>query len=792
MKNLLVSFRSFFKGGKNNLIRILSLAVGLAMGLVLIAMVYYEQTFDNFFPDNERIYMIYSNYSDNIKAMEPYGMVSGAIAPGMKAEIPEVEAATRYWLVYGANIVTPDKKKYAGNAAFADPYLFDVLQRPILAGDPIKVLSEPMKMMVSSEIAERMGGIEAVMNKVVEVENYPGRTLTIGGVFESLPLNTHLRYDFCVSILSVGQFMYDGSMNWAGNDGYRGYVKLRPGTDPQSLAPAIRAMQVKHQSIEKIEERGIKMSYTLYPLVDIHKKSPEVKERTILLSLLAFAILFAAIMNYVLIVISSLVNRAKEMAVNKCYGASNRNIYNKMMIETIADMFMALLLGIFLIFVFRGMIQTILGTSLVTLLNTRSILLLAGVCVVIFLIAAIVPANLYSRIPVATAFRRFNETRRYWKFGLLFLQFLATGFFATLLLIISQQYNFMVKDNPGYNYQNLGYCNARHLPSTSRQSLMEELSSLPEIEKVATASSLLMSESSGNDLRLPGKKESLFNIQDLYNIGNQYLDFMEIPVIEGVSFQENVSSSHEVMISRSCRDMLLSLVDWQDGVIGKGLYISEHSKNPNDAFTICGVYEDIRTGVIGSQDTRPSIMFYSDQPQDYVLFKYIEQTPEAAQKVAGILERMFPDREMYVYSYTQELIGRYNESKLFRDQVLVGGLLAILITIIGLIGYTNDEMNRRKKETAIRKVNGATIKDILLLFLRNISWMAIPALILGAAVASYIAVKIWLVKFADKADLSPLLFITSIGIVLIIILSVVSLNCYKTARENPADTVKAE
>jgi len=797
MKKLLITFRSFFKRGKNNYIKILSLAIGLAMGLVLIAKVYYEQTFDDFFPDCEQIYQIRTNYSDKDKDWEPYDKVSGAIAPGMKAEIPEVEVATRYWLISyepdNARIITPDKQKYSGSPIFADSCLFDVFPREVLAGDPKKVLAEPMQIMISDKIAKKMGGVEAAMFKVVEVENYPGRTLTIGGVFKALPLNSHLWYDICVSMPSLPQFMpFDGRMNWMGNDGYQGYVKLRPGTDPKSLAPAIRNMQEKHQPMEMMKERGIDIGYSLYPLTDIHKESPTTKMRSLLLSVVAFAILFAAIMNYILIVISSLVNRAKEMAVNKCYGASEKNIYGKMMLETLVDMTFALLIAVLLIAFFQGTIETLLASSVFELVNPRSILLMIGVCVVIFLITAIIPANLYSRIPVAMAFRRFNENRRQWKLLLLFFQFAAAGFFAILLMIVVKQYNFMINDNPGYNHENLAGCDLSRVNASTRQSIMEEVSRLPEVASIATADRIPIGGASGNRLSLPGEKESLFNIVDMYGVGNGYMDFMQIPVVEGTSFRENISSSSEVMISRACRDKLLSLTGWTDGVIGKGICITEHSRNENDAYTICGVYDDIRLGVIGAEDDRPSLMFYGNQPLAYLLIRFVNETPEAIQKVNDILERQLPDRELYVSSYTHEIRGRYNESKLFRDQLLLGGLIAILISIIGLVGYTNDEMNRRKKETAIRKVNGATIKDILLLFMKNISWIALPALILGGAIAAYVAIKEWLVRFTEKADLPPLLFVVGGFLVLVIILGVVVLNCYRAANENPAETVKAE
>ncbi|MDR0394978.1 MAG: hypothetical protein LBH77_07470, partial [Tannerella sp.] len=140
-------FRSFFKRGKNNLVKILSLSVGLTLGLVLIARVYFEQSYNDFFPDKERIYQVMSSYSKS-EGTKSYSQTSGGVAIGMKDELPEVEFATRYtWLVSGAVLVTPDKKKYYGNVVMGDSSLFDVFPRPVLSGDVKDVLSRPMYVM---------------------------------------------------------------------------------------------------------------------------------------------------------------------------------------------------------------------------------------------------------------------------------------------------------------------------------------------------------------------------------------------------------------------------------------------------------------------------------------------------------------------------------------------------------------------------------------------------------------------------------------------------------------------
>lgn len=103
------------------------------------------------------------------------------------------------------------------------------------------------------------------------------------------------------------------------NDRNRGYVKLQEGITPESLAPAIYQMQERHQPLEELRNSGLDLTYTLFPLISLHSNSKEVKNITLILSIIAFALLMTTVLNYLLIVITALLQRSKEVAVNKCY-----------------------------------------------------------------------------------------------------------------------------------------------------------------------------------------------------------------------------------------------------------------------------------------------------------------------------------------------------------------------------------------------------------------------------------------------------------------------------------------
>lgn len=227
---------------------------------------------------------------------------------------------------------------------------------------------------------------------------------------------------------------------------------------------------------------------------------------------------------------------------------------------------------------------------------------------------------------------------------------------------------------------------------------------------------------------------------------------MEIPVIEGRSFTENIPVSDEVMVNRAFVEKMKEFVDWPDGAVGKSIYISEHDRYGSKYYTICGVYENYIMGSLIDMDARPSVLFYRQRPSAHLLVKFHRMTPDAVGKVNERLKELMPGQEPKLTVYSVQMVDLYSSSRKFRDEVMIGGLITLIISLIGLIGYTNDEVNRRRKELAIRKVNGATMKDILRIFLKDVLRIALPAILLGCGI-SYFVAEHWQRQFVEKIPL---------------------------------------
>ena len=786
------------KKNSDILIKVLSLGIGLAVGIVLIAKVFFELSYDSFYKDIDRVYTIRTWYSQQGDEHD-YGQVSGAVAVGFMEEVPGVEAGTRTTYVFnGDTYLDENGNKLKATLVCADTCFFKVFDRPILAGDPVKVLSKWGCVMVSRSFAEKMvddmpgqagHDVSSVIGKQIANADMDGLKLTIEGVFEDFPKNGSLDYDILLSMETYGKQSTD---NWLGNDRYKGYVKLMPGIDPNTLTEAIRKMQEAHQPLEQIEAQGTSLKYFLKPFSNMHTSSPEVKTQVILLSIVAALLIIISLLNYILIVISSMVKRSKEVGVRKCYGAEGKHIYGMLTKEALLHIVLSLVIAAIIIFAGRGIVENLLGVPFQTLLVSQSIMAIAAVLLFVLVISIVVPAELYQRIPVYAALKNYTENSRRWKLGLLGVQVLINVFLVVMMLIIGRQYQKVSNADTGYDYKNLYYFDLFDGDRQAQVRAVETLKRLPEVSGVAASYNLPYMGSNGDNVSLPEDDRELFNIADQYDCSPEFYDLMGIRFLEGRAPRD----SSEVVVDEKFVQKMAEFTDWNDGAVGKQVFITGHGENgmmDKGYFTISGVYKSYLIGNLQGVDERPSALFYGEigsmsSWMPHILFKV---SPEALVNVRGALNEALPDKEINIVSYEEQMRAAYADSKKMRNTMAIGAVFSLLIALLGLIGFIRDESLRRSKEMAVRKINGATTSDILSVFAKDIMKLsAVMAVI--ACIAAYFVARKWLEQFAEKVSLHPLYFIGGALLVLTIVLGVVVLNCLRIARANPVESLKAE
>lgn len=771
------------------LIKVLSLSIGLSVGIVLIAKVFFELSYDSFYKDIDRVYTIRNYYSQHGDEHD-YGQVSGAVPVGFMEEVPGIEVGTRTTFVFNGDIyLDADGNKLKGILVCADTCFFKVFDRPILAGDPVQVLGKWGSVMVNRSFAEKMGGVQECIGKQIANADMDGLKMTIEGVFDDFPKNGSLDYDILLSMDTYGKRSTD---NWLGNDRYKGYVKLAPGIDPNALSDAIRKMQEAHQPLEQMEAQGISMRYFLSPFSTMHTSSPKVKTQVILLSIIAALLIIISLLNYILIVISSMVKRSKEVGVRKCYGAEGKHIYWMLTKESLLHMSLSLVIAAMIIFAGRGIVENLLGVPFQTLLVPQSIVAIAAVLLFVLVISIVVPAELYQRIPVLAAIKNHTENSRRWKLSLIGVQVLINVFLVVMMLIIGSQYQKVSNADTGYDYKNLYYFDLFDGDRHAQVRAVETLRRLPEVSGVAAAYNLPYSGSNGDNVYLPEDDRELFNIADQYECSPEFYELLNIRFVEGRAPRD----SSEVVVDEKFVQKMACFTDWSDGAVGKQVFITGHGGNgmmDKGYFTISGVYKSFLIGNLQDVDERPGALFYGEigsmaHWMPHILFKV---RPDALEKVRGALNEALPDKEINIVSYAEEMRAAYADSKKMRNTMALGIVFSLLIALLGLIGFIKDESLRRSKEMAVRKINGATTQDILSIFAKDIMKLSAVMAVIACAAAFFVAHK-WLEQFAEKVSLNPLYFISGAALTLLIVLSVVVLNCLKIARANPVDSLKNE
>lgn len=776
----------------NSAIKIFSLGLGMAIGMVIIAQVCFQLAYDRHIPDVENVYMIRTEFNQQGSVSE-FPNISGAVAPGFKNDVPGVSEATRFTHLFESDrYFDEEKNMIVAEKGFllADSCFFKIFERKFLSGDPQEALkSWTAAVAVSRTFAERLGGVEEAIGQTVVNEERPDLPFNIVGVYEDFPENSTIKVDVVSCIEAMRR---ESVENWLGNDRYNGFVKLEAGIDGASLAPAIRQMQLLHQPVEEFEQTGSSLRYFLTPLKTYHISTPMVRSLVIILSVIAFLLLLISLLNYLLLAITEVIKRSREVGVRKCYGAGSKHIYLMLFKESFLNIFLSLAVSVTVILGLKNLIENLTRSHLTDMLIPQTWWAVGLTILVILLVSALVPARLYERIPISSAFRGYKETRRKWKKSLLTFQFTINVFMILMLLVGTLQYQKVINEDVGYDTENLVYIELGGTPKSSIPAILDKMNSLAFVEGAAATYGLPISSASGNNVYFAGDTKQLFNIADQYEASEGYHSLMGFRLVEG----DYPKTADDVLVSQSFLVRMAQFADWSDGAVGKDVCISEHSEVTETdvkSFTVCGVVEDVRIGDALSNDTRPAVWFLGD-PDDYMktlAVRLSEVNQKNVESLSSVVKELGNELNIDVRLYTETMRDMYVFQKNIRNTFLVGALAALLIAFFGLVGFIGDETNRRSAEIAVRKVNGAQSSEVVKMFVLDILKLAVIAVIIGDA-AGWYAISYWLQQFADKVEIQAWHFISADLLFLVIIVSIVALSSLKVSLSNPSEALKKD
>lgn len=806
---VLAAIRALPAKGRRNGIKILSLGLGLAVSLVLLTKVCFEQTYDSCFEGADRICYVTESATIN-ESEQSHEKTPGGIAPRMKEYFPCIEEASRWTpLTSDTKVILQDSKRKANveRVILADSCFFKILDRKCLAGSLVEPLGMKANAVVSSSMAMKLSGsdnsasaAESVLGKVFTLEDDVNNVaVTISGVYEDYPANTSYRPDVVVSLSSISMYgMVDKSDGVAGNDRYMSMIKL---TDKSAIEQVNKGMGgfIKHfLPTEEMLEAGFKIRFTAHSYEDYHNESGDARNMMLVLTFVALALLITAVLNYLLIVISNSVSRSREMALRKCMGSDTCDMYSMMTAESLVHTVAACIIAILLVYASRGTVETLAGTSVADLFAGKPLLVATAVVILVFLLNAIIPAAMYNRIPVATVFRNYVAGKRMWKRALLAIEFSAVAFLGVMLSIVTMQYNQLVTTDLGFDCEHTAIVNLSGLESSQKKSLMEEIRRVPDVADATFCNQNPFGRYSGNNVQLPGSTQALFNISDAYWNDSHWLDVMGIKIVKGKPFTEDEFYDDEVIIDTKFEEMLKANTGWGD-VIGKEIMVTEHTDGKATS-VITGVFEPITQGLYAGEEeffeTRPMAAFYINpdltcQAFNHIIIKYHNLTSEAVAKTKAVLEKAVPNRDMDIRPFRYLRLDDFKETLNTRNTILIGGIVTLLIAIIGLIGYTIDEVKRRSKEIAIRRVCGALFSEIQSLFVKDIMLIAVPSVIVGCVLAAIVA-EHWQQQFMVHVGLPWWVFAVTSALILLLVAITSVTYVSIVATSNPTESIKTE
>lgn len=769
MKQLYYVVQTLLHGRNANVIKIVSLGLGLMMSILLFARVAFDLSMDTCFKDYRNLYQVWSVFTIKGKSMPPQQKNLGPLTGAIFHQFPdEVESAVTInsWAL-PLPLYNGDKK-FDEITISADSLFFETMGIEVLKGNPRQDLQQKDVVYLSERLAKRIFGEENPTGKILR---YGDETdFTVKGVFATLPENSTLHAEVVVSMPTV--WARNINYGWSGGDSWEGYVRVKPDTDIESLNKRIE--QIIEQNIPASDNFSIK-AY-IQSMYDTFQGYKDVQRRRIITSLLAGAILFIAAMNYVLISISSLSRRAKAIGVHKCSGAETGTIFGMFLWETAIIIFFAILLMVFLVLNFQDFIEECVmdGFRLESFFISRIMWIPLAVVALLFCIGGILPAQLFARIPVTQVFKRYTEGKKGWKRPLLFVQFAGVAFVAGLTCVIWMQLGHINNLDLGYNKERVAVCGHSFSPEEA-MTIKHFYEELPYVEAVTSSGGYPIWGYSG-EMVSEIQGQALFSTRFDYWIEN-YPSFMGMSFVQGRMPREK----DEVAVNET----FVRKMNWSSDVLGKTFFTDL------GRVKVVGVVKNFMIGSVYFTQDHPFVAHYHPTFIGKVHVRLKEPFAENLQRLNQDVSEAFAGVNANFSSLDVIIHGTYGGLESFGKVTTVATIIVLFITLMGLIGYTNDETQRRSKEIAIRKVNGAEASGILELLAKDVLVTALPAVLLGTLASWYVG-ELWMSQFATVVGSTIPYYIMTALVTLLMIVGVVVVKTWKIANENPVISIKSE
>ena len=791
-----IAWRNLMRNKIYAFINIAGLSLGLTCAILIILYTKDEVSYDKFHPKGDRIYRIVNkHFNPDGSSERGGGSTSYFHGPTFASQIPEMAAVVRIQadikdVKKGGEVIREEVMNVDSN--FLEAFNF-----PLLHGNVSTALDDPSNIVISEDLAEKYFATTDAVGKTLEFKTREGfKTYTVSAVSKKCPQNSSIKFNVLLPMEVPKDFDMNDRMNWF-NFFLNTFVVLAPGASQAVVEKkmhqvyALDAKDAVAELARNFDEKGT-MKYYLQPFADIHL-NPDFGTGNglidgsnpwysyVLIGIAVFILLIACI-NFINLTIARSLKRAREIGVRKVVG-SNRQ---QLMLQFIWESFLLCLLAFGMALVMAELLLPMFNKlankslSLSYLLDGKLVAGYLALLVCTALLAGFYPALVLSSFdPVKTLYGRFQLAgRNYLQKGLVVLQFSL----ATILIIgtitIYRQFDFMLSKPLGYNDQHLVTVEKWEMTRPEFQRFRSELMKDPNIVDVSPRNSGYW----GTGARVNGTENISFAYE---TAGTNHLTNLQIPLVQGRNFDPNLptDSTESVLVNET----FVKAAKWKQplGQIVDFFWANRKMK-------VIGVVKDHHFASLTEKIEPQLITVLPDNPYGMAFIKL--KPGSDAQALEHISKTFKSNFSFYPYSYNFRADtnrNAYESEAKWKQMMMFGAILTIFISCIGLFGLSVLNAEKRVKEIGIRKVMGASVRQIAQKLSAEYLVLVSIALLAGIP-AAWLAIHQWLEGYPYRIEIGWSLFALAAAMVMLIAFLTVSFQAIRAGRSNPVKSLRTE
>jgi len=772
-----------------SLINIIGFGIAIAVCLAILLFTNYHFSFDKYITDGENSYRIISRYGDGT-----YNANTFACFDDVLNSCPEVAShAIAYTNHHVDEIYVGNDKIKCDELIFANVSFLDFFSVKMLEGNKQSV-NQPNTMFVTPAMAKKLFPDKEAINQTVLVKSLTANRdsligFTITGIIEPLPETSHLGYEILLS--QKGHFSQTVETLKARKVfGSAVYVKLFPNTNitafEQSIAQKIAPiLQGVHGPPPEVFNHKLQAIYDIHFSTDTTNEIRPIIRRSSLYILLLVGILIfiIATINFINIHIARASFHRKQSKIIVFLGGGKRHLFSNIFIEILLSVIISFLIAIIFLVVFR---EPLTNQFFIDWNISFQNIEFWTVTTILFLVVAIMVLLFCSSIFI----NKIGELRQIkLAIPLMVFQFVLVIALIGFTILINKQMHFVNQKELGYTSENVLIIQINQRNSKIN-TFRDELLKLPGIISAATA------------LHYPG-----YHLQDMnLSIGDNsfpfkfgFIDQYAIKTLNINTLQYFKAAKEKATdgwyINESFYNKLKETYS-EVQIASSNFPENESKKNDNilQKFEILGVINDFHYASLHSEIE--NFAFFIPKPDTrYNRFLFARVNQSGSQvllgKIEKIMHEIYPDQSFNYQFLDEQLNNQYHSEQSLLRLINSFSVLAIIIACLGLIGLSLFMIEKRTKEIGIRKVNGATVYEIIkMLNSYFIKWIALAFVI--AVPISFLAIQKWLENFAYKTAVSWWIFALAGLITIVIVILTVCWQTFKAARRNPIEALRYE